>query len=157
MAPTGKEPLIMGIDPGVSGGIAVLTASGRIHSVAKMPVTLHDIWFEIGEPEGVVYAVIEDVLLRPVKGRNIGMKGAKTFMKNVGALEMALVVAAVPFDRVLPQTWQAKMGCRTGGDKNVSKAAAQRLFPHAKMTHAIADALLLAEYARRLAVARYPA
>ena len=110
MARTDKQPLIMGIDPGISGGIAVLTAKGAVYAVAKMPPTLHDIWFEIGQP----------------------------------------------FDRVLPQTWQGKMGCRTGGDKNISKAAAQRLFPKVTVTHAIADALLLAEYARRLAVARYP-
>jgi len=37
----------------------------------------------------------------------------------------------------------------TGGDKNVSKRRAQELFPEIKITHAIADALLIAEYARR--------
>lgn len=36
------------------------------------------------------------------------------------------------------------------GDKNVTKAAAQRLFPDQKVVHATADAMLLAEYARRV-------
>jgi hypothetical protein len=42
------------------------------------------------------------------------------------------------------------MGCLTRGDKNVSKAKAQQLFPTMKITHAVADALLLAAYAQRL-------
>ncbi len=37
----------------------------------------------------------------------------------------------------------------TKGDKNVSKRRAQELFPALKVTHAIADALLIAEFARR--------
>jgi hypothetical protein len=42
--------------------------------------------------------------------------------------------------------WQKSLGCLTHGDKNVSKAAAQRLFPGMKITHATADALLIAYY-----------
>jgi hypothetical protein len=42
------------------------------------------------------------------------------------------------------------MRCLTKGDKNVSKARAQELFPALKITHATADALLIAEYGRRL-------
>lgn len=41
------------------------------------------------------------------------------------------------------------MGCLTKGDKNISKARAQQLFPTAKITHATADALLLAEWRRK--------
>jgi hypothetical protein len=62
---------------------------------------------------------------------------------------MALTAADVPFDEVLPVKWQTVMGCRSGGDKNITKARAQQLFPHVKVTHAIADALLLAEFCRR--------
>jgi hypothetical protein len=38
----------------------------------------------------------------------------------------------------------------TKGDKHISKQRAQQLFPSAKVTHAIADALLLAEYCGRV-------
>ncbi len=41
------------------------------------------------------------------------------------------------------------LDCMTGGDKNVTKRKAQELFPEIKVTHAIADALLIGEYARR--------
>ena len=65
---------------------------------------------------------------------------------------MALCAATIPYEEVTPQKWQKALGCRTGGDKNVSKARAQALFPLQNITHAIADALLLAEYCRRLEV-----
>lgn len=60
----------------------------------------------------------------------------------------------IPFDEVAPVKWQTAMQCRTGGDKNISKRRASELFPGVRLTHAIADALLLAEYARRLEVRR---
>jgi hypothetical protein len=37
----------------------------------------------------------------------------------------------------------------SAGNKNVTKTRAAQLFPGVKMTHAIADALLIAEYGRR--------
>jgi hypothetical protein len=38
----------------------------------------------------------------------------------------------------------------TKGDKNITKRKAQELFPEIKITHAIADSLLIAEYGRRV-------
>jgi hypothetical protein len=60
------------------------------------------------------------------------------------------MAAGIPYDLVLPVKWQTAMSCRTKGDKNVSKARAQQLFPDVKVTHAIADALLIAEFCRRV-------
>jgi len=59
---------------------------------------------------------------------------------------MALTAAGIPFERVRPQVWQKELSCLTGGDKNVSKRRAQELFPHLKVIHATADALLIAHY-----------
>ncbi len=63
---------------------------------------------------------------------------------------MALVAAGIAFDEVTPQRWQKMLGCRSKGDKNVTKRRAQDLFPQVRVTHALADALLLAEYCRRV-------
>ena len=63
---------------------------------------------------------------------------------------MALTAAGIPFERVRPQQWQKSLGCLTKGDKNVTKRKAQELFPMMKVTHATADALLIAEYGRRV-------
>jgi hypothetical protein len=62
---------------------------------------------------------------------------------------MALTAAGIPFERVRPQKWQQAMGCMTKGDKNVSKRRAQELYPQLKITHATADALLIATYGTR--------
>ena len=78
-----------------------------------------------------------------------GGKGSFTFGRVNGLLEGALRALGVPPIFVPPMIWQAKMECLTGGDKNVSKRRAIELFPQWKITHGIADALLIAEYGRR--------
>jgi hypothetical protein len=62
---------------------------------------------------------------------------------------MALVASGIPFERVTPAKWQRELGCLTKGDKNVTKRKAQELFPDVKVTHANADALLLATWRGR--------
>ena len=59
---------------------------------------------------------------------------------------MALTAAGISFERIRPQVWQKSLGCMTGGDKNITKRRAQELFPQLKITHATADALLIAYY-----------
>jgi len=60
------------------------------------------------------------------------------------------VVNMIPFQAIAPGVWQRNMGCLSGGDKKVTYRKAQELFPKIRITHAIADACLIAEYARRL-------
>jgi hypothetical protein len=79
----------------------------------------------------------------------MGVVSAFSFGNGFGHLEMALVGNGIPFDRVRPQLWQKTMQCMSKGDKNVTKNKAQELFPNIKVTHAIADALLIAEYGNR--------
>lgn len=80
----------------------------------------------------------------------MGVVSAGTFMRNYGQLEMLLDAAQVFYFNPTPQTWQKVLKCRTAGDKNVSLRAARALFPRETITHKIADALLLAEYCRRV-------
>ncbi len=144
----------IGIDPGKSGGIAWIT-DGKA-CVEKMPETLADLWDLIANNIAVmnvhhgynepIKAYMESVHSSP----QMGVKSAFTFGQGFGHLEMALTAAGIPFERVSPQRWQKAMGCMTKGDKNVSKRRAQELFPQMKITHATADALLIAEYGRRI-------
>lgn len=144
---------IIGIDPGKNGGVARIT-DGK-PCVGKMPDTLQDLWWlmeSIAREHPPIYrdlqckAYIEAVHSSP----QMGVKSAFTFGQVYGNLEMALTAAGIPFERVSPQKWQKSMGCLTKGDKNVSKRKAQELFPSIKITHATADALLIAEYGRRI-------
>ena len=80
----------------------------------------------------------------------MGVRSAFTFGQSFGMAEMLLTCLGIPFERGRPQVWQRSLGCLTGGDKNVTKRRAQQLFPGVRITHANADALLIAEYGRRL-------
>lgn len=137
----------VGIDPGQSGGIAVIFPDGNA-TAWKMPETDKDIWEALtGWPAeaGEIFALIETVHAMPKQGVASTFK----FGMGYGALRMALIASGIRHEGVRPQAWQKELGCLTGGDKNVSKARAQQLFPSLKITHALADALLIAEYARR--------
>jgi len=146
--------ICIGIDPGSSsGGIAVVNATGSDAQCWPLGnLTLSDIWsvVSMAPDSGRVFGVIERVSAMPKQGVSSTFK----FGKSAGALEMALVAAGVEYELVTPTKWQAAMKCRSGGNKNITKAAAQRLFPALKITHLVADAILLAEFARRLAVER---
>jgi Holliday junction resolvasome RuvABC endonuclease subunit len=138
----------LGIDPGVTGGMVCLEADGTVRAAVTMPPTEHDVYatlLELLEDEEA-HAVLERVWSSP----QMGVVSAFTFGRGYGALRMALTAAAVPFDEVTPPTWQTAMGCRSKGDKNLTKRRAQALFPGQTVTHRTADALLLAEFCRRM-------
>ena len=134
--------LYMGIDPGYSGAVVVVGEDGSLHD------TEHDIAeFVARSAKHVEFAVLERVSAMPRQGVSSTFK----FGTSYGFCRALLVCYKVPFELVTPATWQQVMKCRSKGDKNVTKAAAQRLFPRQKVVHANADAMLIAEYARRRA------
>lgn len=154
--------LFIGIDPGASGGIAVLDERGAIVCVGKMPESDRDLldYLETAGGQrgdrGPARAIIERVWSSP----QMGVASAFKFGMNVGAWKMALAAARIPYEEIIPSKWQTIMGCRVGtsraaggpvgGDKNITKRRAQALFPDVRVTHAIADALLIAEFCRRI-------
>lgn len=159
------KQLFIGIDPGESGGLACVTATGAIVLVAPMPETDADILqtlrlmlASVSDREPVPFAVVEQVSASP----QMGVVSAFKFGGSARAVRMALTALRIPYDRVLPTKWQTLMGCRTGGGalgtrsatdaKNITKRRAQELWPGSRITHAVADAMLLAEYCRRTRV-----
>lgn len=149
---------VIGIDPGASGGVAILYDDGDVRLIEKMPATSSDLAEILRGLDGTV-AYLESVHSSP----QMGVSSAFKFGKNCGVIEGVLAALQMRVELVTPMKWQKAMGClakgRTlaGGDtekKNANKAAAQRLFPALKVTHAIADALLIAEFGRRIESAR---
>jgi hypothetical protein len=142
--------ITIGIDPGKNGGIAWIDDRGK-PCVEKMSDTLKDLWELIQSIEHSdsgfrnCKAYIEQVHSSP----QMGVVSAFSFGNSYGHLEMALTAAGIPFERVRPQAWQKVMGCMSKGDKNVTKRKAQELYPQLKVTHATADALLIATYGTR--------
>jgi Holliday junction resolvasome RuvABC endonuclease subunit len=144
--------ITIGIDPGKNGAIAWIV-DGK-PCVEKMPDTLADLWDlleSILHDIAPIYrsaqckAYLEQVHSSP----QMGVVSAFSFGNGYGHLEMALTAAGIPFERVRPQAWQKAMGCMSKGDKNVTKRKAQELYPQLKVTHATADALLIATYGTR--------
>lgn len=150
--------IVLGIDPGASGCIAAIEDGTQpierrwieCPKYCLLTDTETDIsnWLSFFSPMGdcPVHAFIERVHSMPKQGVASSFK----FGQSYGFLRGLLIGHGIPFEEVTPQKWQKEMGCLTKGDKNVSKAKAQQLFPREKIVHANADALLIAEYGRRV-------
>jgi crossover junction endodeoxyribonuclease RuvC len=140
--------LFMGIDPGQSGAYAVIDGAGKpvaecrgAESVCDRAGMIADLLLE-GE---VVLAALEKVHAMPRQGVSSTFKFGQSFGEAIGLLESM----QIRYEFVTPAKWQGTLGCRSKGDKNITKHAAQRLFPGRRIVHANADAFLIAEYARR--------
>ena len=131
----------IGIDPGKSGGIAIISEEGAF--AIKMPETEKDIFDYLQDNSHECFCLIEQVHAMPGQG----VTSMFNFGMGYGGLRMALIAANIPFETITPQKWQKALSCQTKGDKNVSKRRAQELYPELKITHAIADAILIAHYA----------
>lgn len=137
----------LGVDPGTSGAMALVDFHGMHVDTVKLKETQHDVWEWLDEHRsGIGFAVLEKVHSMPRQGVASSFKFGESF----GFCQGMLTAAGIRFELVTPQKWQKAMGCMSKGDKNVTKSRAQQLFPGTKITHAIADALLLADFARRL-------
>jgi crossover junction endodeoxyribonuclease RuvC len=141
--------IYIGIDPGVSGGIAVVGDGEqylgpprlKLKDATELDIAAFLAYINVD----TAFAVIEQVSSSP----QMGVVSAFTFGQSYGFLRGLLSALAIPFVPVRPQKWQKAMGCMSKGDKNVTKAKAQQLYPGEKITHATADALLLATYCRQ--------
>lgn len=130
---------ILGIDPGILGGYAIVEEGAPI---------IHQKFTTEGDMAHFVrdnmpdFCFLEEVHSMPEQG----VVGVFTFGTNYGFHRGLLFALNIPFSTVTPQKWQREMRCLTKGNKNISKAKAQELYPSIKMTHAIADAYLIATY-----------
>lgn len=143
---------VIGGDPGTHGAVAVLSPMGRVLFVQGFhpDMTLTECRNVCREAARIAGAGakgwVERVNTRPGEGH----VGAFTFGRGVGWLEMGLRAHDVEVHYVAPMMWQARIECLTGGNKNISKRRAMELFGAQvpKITHNIADALLIAEFGR---------
>jgi crossover junction endodeoxyribonuclease RuvC len=155
--------IIIGIDPGASGGIAdIFTNAPPIEvSAEKLPKTEADTFKLIRQVSGDFKVLGWDLTCYIEKVHSMPGQGVSSTFKfgmNYGFLRGCLVSLGIPFVDVTPQKWQRAVGIHKIKDetntakKNRHKQLAQQLFPQLakKITHATADALLIAEYGRRL-------
>lgn len=156
--------VFVGIDPGLMGAVACLDGDGCIICVHDTPIFTvqknKGIRHELNRnamvgllshlPKGDVCVAIERVNSMPGQGV------ASSFTFGMGFGVWLGIVAALNFtlDLVHPVRWKKVMMDGMGKEKDASRLRAQELFPSVDLSlkkhHGRADALLLAEYRRRL-------
>jgi len=141
-----SDCIYLGVDPGASGASAAIYPCGALEHI-KHTASERDIFafYQHLCGQAPTFALIEQVNAMPKQGVVSMFKFGQSF----GCLRGMLIGAFIPFEMVTALKWQNAMKCRTGGNKNVSKARAQELWPTHKWTHATSDAFLIAEYGRR--------
>jgi len=160
----------MGIDPGISGGLAIITRDGIVEAF-QMPKTESDLALLFKArivPAEISYCLIERVHSFP----DAGVASMFTFGRGVGVLIGLLLAHRIPHEEIEPRTWQKALGIPPrikrptkpkpfmqyppeeshSAFKNRLKAKAQALFPMIDVNLITADALLLAEVAKRIRV-----
>lgn len=146
----------IGCDPGLKGGLALITGDGAAIEYDRMP----------GEPKGI-YNFISDALIAADGkatiileaggggGGTVGAFAAKSAGLYLGYFRMIGAAFSIPVVEVHPARWKVKMGVKS--DKNTSIRMAEQLFPTVNLlfprctvkADGVAEALLIAEYGRR--------
>lgn len=157
-----KNKIFIGIDPGFSGGVAILK-NDDIETI-NMPEEFTDIYemfLEIKEKYGndELIAVMENVGYG-IPGQS--SKATASFARHNGHIEMALYALHIRTVKVTPQKWQKyfsnSIGAVPGENerkgkkewKNKLKSLARQMYPDAKATLYTADAILLADYGKHM-------
>lgn len=146
--------LYIGIDPGKNGGIGLIETDGDeiksyktfAYDDLKMIATVY-----VLKPNRT-RTVVEKVGAMPGQG----VISTFNFGKNFGFILGVLESFEFPYELVSPQKWKREFGVTA--DKNTSIEVCKRLFPGVNLKRTdrckndhdgMAEALLMAEYARR--------
>ncbi|TQV61938.1 MAG: crossover junction endodeoxyribonuclease RuvC [Halothiobacillaceae bacterium] len=149
--------MILGIDPGLTGALAILDTQGRVSLLEDLP-TVHrgsgKVKREL-DPAGLTHllrphapmirlALVEAVASRPGQG----VASVFSLGHTLGVIHGVLAAMGIPWQPVTPSTWKKSAGL--GTDKEASRAMAARLYPsiqlHRKADHNLAEALLIARH-----------
>lgn len=140
----------IGIDPGKDGALAWIREDGTMADILPFSEAAYvTLCYQL---KGRCKAVLEKVGARPGQGT----RSMFSFGENYGYIRGVLEAFSIPYQTVTPQKWKKEFSVTS--DKSTSIKAAQRLYPEVclkktdrcKKDHdGMAEALLMAEYARR--------
>lgn len=149
--------VIVSIDPGASGGIAIAHPHGQVVSYA-MPETdgdlleaLSSIHVEAKREGYTVVCYLENLV--KFAGNNQSGSAMAVYASNWGIIKGIVITLGWRLVLVTPQRWQKHLGLGTRGQttktqwKNKLKQRAQQLYPGHSITLKTADAILMVEYA----------
>lgn len=139
----------IGIDPGKGGALAVITEENAL----VFPFDRKSYVNILGAMRGKqAKCCLERVGAMPGQG----VTSMFSFGENFGFIQGVLEANGIPYELVTPQKWKREFGVT--GDKNSAVSVCHRLFPEVsllrtpksrKADDGMAEALLMAEYARR--------
>lgn len=154
--------LVAGIDPGISGAVAILDGT-QILTVFDLPVVEER--HGKGTRSRIAPALFQDELLGDFKvgvayvehvtaSPQMGTVSAFRFGEAFGTILAVLQCCGIRTELVRPQVWKKSLHLNNDGE--VSRARAIELWPDAshyfkrKLDHNRAEAALIAEYGRRI-------
>lgn len=147
----------IGIDPGKSGALAYIMDDGAVN-VFPFDEEMYKTALKGIAQLGPAICCLEHVGAMPGQG----VTSMFSFGQNFGFIQGLLTAFSIPYELVRPQKWKREFGIT--GDKNTSIAVCKRLFPAVsllptercrKESDGMAEALLMAEYARRKLAVRF--
>jgi hypothetical protein len=161
---TRQPNYIIGVDPGITGAIAVIEIGVKPAFIGVFDMPLYTLKVSGKDRKRIdltglsfllesyshktKIAVIEDV---GQVGTNADPFSSFVFGFATGAVHGALAMAGVKIEKVKPQVWKAALGLDS--DKTLSLKLALKIFPESekylkrKMDHGRAEAILLAWFA----------
>ena len=143
-----EKMIYIGIDPGKDGALAELSDAGDVRVIPFDPDEYNTVLRTVTGP---ARACLEHVGAMPGQG----VTSMFSFGENFGYIKALLEAFEIPYELVRPQKWKREFGI---SGKNQSVEVCKRLFPgeslkrtpRCKKDHdGMAEALLMAEYARR--------
>jgi crossover junction endodeoxyribonuclease RuvC len=157
--PPKMRALTIGIDPGLSGAIAMLDTAGSVCYVEDLPIMRDKTlaWIDGSYLQSILMrrggrpatAMIERVSAMPKQG----VASSFQFGVGFGSILGVLQALAIPIEFVTPRVWKKSYGLDS--DKKAALHKARLLYPdvdlHLAKHDGRAEALLIARYARSVA------
>lgn len=157
--------MIIGIDPGKSGGVAMLTQDGEFISGLRMPLLQHgkrdlvspfdlNTWLTGERPTGVEGAISRVVIEQVSAMPNQGVVSMFNFGRHTGAVECWALGLSSAVRWVTPSVWKKAFGFAKGSGKRASLDRARLEFGENKLwsvkaNDGIAEAALIALWSLR--------
>jgi len=156
--------IYIGIDPGLNGAVGVIDKQGTPYVFDTPTMVVSGV-----KDKRVYHTTAMALLLKPFSTENVlvvlesvhsmpkqGVASSFSFGQGLGMWQGIIAALGLPLEMPSPQRWKKEMLADQGKDKDASRFKAIHLFPSLasqlsrKKDDGRAEALLLAEYGRRL-------
>lgn len=163
--------VIIGIDPGLSGGIAVITPEAyTVHDIPVLDIKkgksvkhrynaveiarmFRSVMQGSAAKDWRIQVWLEDVHAMPKQG----VTSMFSMGRGLGIYEGIISALGLPLNYISPITWKKKVMCGQGKEKDAAVYKAQQLFPQAvlstprgRLLDGRAESLLIAYYGKNI-------